>query len=54
LRREQAKSRAALEEAALFTLPGGKQVLKLAPLAAWNTRDVWQPANASRFLCFAL
>jgi phosphoadenosine phosphosulfate reductase len=41
LRREQAKSRAALEEAALFALPGGKQVLKLAPLAAWTTRDVW-------------
>jgi phosphoadenosine phosphosulfate reductase len=41
LRREQAKSRAALEEAAPFTLPGGKQVLKLAPLAAWTTRDVW-------------
>ena len=41
LRREQAKSRAALEERALFTLPGGKQVLKLAPLAAWTTRDVW-------------
>jgi phosphoadenosine phosphosulfate reductase len=41
LRREQARSRAALEEAALFTLPGGKQVLKLAPLATWSTRDVW-------------
>jgi phosphoadenosine phosphosulfate reductase len=41
LRREQAKSRTALEEAALFTLPGGKQVLKLAPLAAWSKRDVW-------------
>jgi phosphoadenosine phosphosulfate reductase len=41
LRREQAKSRAALEESALFTLPGGRQVLKLAPLAAWSTRDVW-------------
>jgi phosphoadenosine phosphosulfate reductase len=41
LRREQAKSRTGLEEAALFTLPGGKQVLKLAPLAAWTTRDVW-------------
>ena len=41
LRREQAKSRAALEESALFTLPGGKQVLKLAPLAAWTTKDVW-------------
>jgi phosphoadenosine phosphosulfate reductase len=41
LRREQAKSRASLEEEALFGLPGGKQVLKLAPLAAWTTRDVW-------------
>jgi len=41
LRREQARSRAALEESSLFTLPGGKQVLKLAPLAAWTTRDVW-------------
>ena len=41
LRREQAKSRAALEESAPFTLPGGKQVLKLAPLVNWSTRDVW-------------
>lgn len=41
MRREQARTRAALEESALFTLPGGKQVLKLAPLAAWTTRDVW-------------
>jgi phosphoadenosine phosphosulfate reductase len=41
LRREQAKSRAALEESAMFALPGGHQVLKLAPLAAWTTRDVW-------------
>lgn len=41
LRREQAKSRAALEERANFTLPGGKQVLKLAPLTDWSTRDVW-------------
>ncbi len=41
LRREQARSRAALEESAAFALPGGKQILKLAPLAAWTTRDVW-------------
>ncbi|HEY9126811.1 MAG TPA: phosphoadenylyl-sulfate reductase, partial [Acidobacteriaceae bacterium] len=41
LRREQAKSRTALEESAMFTLPGGKQVLKLAPLTEWTTRDVW-------------
>jgi phosphoadenosine phosphosulfate reductase len=42
LRREQARSRAALEEAARFTLPGGKTVLKLSPFADWTTRDVWQ------------
>ena len=41
LRREQAKSRAALDESAPFTLPGGQQILKLAPLAAWTSRDVW-------------
>jgi phosphoadenosine phosphosulfate reductase len=41
LRRAQAKSRATLEESALFTLPGGQQVLKLAPLADWSTREVW-------------
>jgi phosphoadenosine phosphosulfate reductase len=41
LRREQARSRAALEESSIFALPGGKQVLKLAPLASWTTRDVW-------------
>jgi phosphoadenosine phosphosulfate reductase len=41
LRREQARTRATLEESSLFSLPDGKQVLKLAPLAAWNTRDVW-------------
>jgi phosphoadenosine phosphosulfate reductase len=51
LRREQAKSRAALEESAQFTLPGGKQVLKLAPLAAWTTRDVWY---ACEQLCIPL
>lgn len=41
LRREQAKTRAALEESALFTLPGGQQVLKLSPLAQFTTADVW-------------
>ena len=41
LRREQARSRTALEESSIFHLPGDKQVLKLAPLAAWTTRDVW-------------
>jgi phosphoadenosine phosphosulfate reductase len=41
LRREQAKSRTALEERSMFALPGGTQVLKLAPLTEWTTRDVW-------------
>ena len=41
LRRDQAKTRSALQESALFTLPGGKQVIKLAPLLSWTTRDVW-------------
>jgi phosphoadenosine phosphosulfate reductase len=41
LRREQAKTRAALEESASFTLPGGQQVLKLSPLAHFTTADVW-------------
>ena len=41
MRREQAKSRTALEESAIFHLPGGQVVLKLAPLAGWTTRDVW-------------
>jgi len=41
LRREQAKTRAAVQESSMFTLPTGKQILKLAPLASWTTRDVW-------------
>lgn len=41
LRREQAKTRATLEESALFTLPGGQQVLKMSPLAHFTTADVW-------------
>ena len=42
LRREQARSRTALEEVADFTLPGGVTVRKLSPFADWTTRDVWQ------------
>ena len=42
LRREQARSRAALDEVADFTLPGGVTVRKLSPFADWTTRDVWQ------------
>ncbi len=42
LRREQARSRAALEEIADFRLPSGATVRKLSPLADWTTRDIWQ------------
>lgn len=45
LRREQAKSRTSLEESAIFALPGGKQILKLAPLVEWSARDVWYACN---------
>lgn len=41
LRREQAKSRAELEENSIFHLPGNQPIQKLAPLAFWSTRDVW-------------
>ena len=41
LRREQARSRAALEEAANFALPSGAVVRKLSPFADWTTRDIW-------------
>ena len=44
LRREQARSRAALEEVADFALPGGVVVRKLSPFADWSTKDVWQLA----------
>jgi len=46
LRREQARSRTALEEQAAFALPGGKSVLKVAPLANWSTKDVWYATEA--------
>jgi phosphoadenosine phosphosulfate reductase len=42
LRREQARSRAALEEIADFTLPSGRTVRKLSPFADWTTRDILQ------------
>ncbi len=45
LRREQARSRAALKEIDDFTLPSGITVRKLSPFADWSTRDVWQLAQ---------
>jgi phosphoadenosine phosphosulfate reductase len=45
LRREQSKSRAGLQAVDTFTLPSGKQLRKISPLAEWTTRDVWQAAG---------
>jgi phosphoadenosine phosphosulfate reductase len=46
LRRQQAKTRANLQSAESFTLPTGKELLKLSPLADWHTRDVWHYAES--------
>jgi phosphoadenosine phosphosulfate reductase len=45
LRRQQSKSRANLQPHEFFTLPTGKILAKLSPLAEWTTRDVWQYAE---------
>jgi phosphoadenosine phosphosulfate reductase len=45
LRREQAKSRAALSEVDDFALPTGKKIRKISPLTEWSTKDVWTYAQ---------
>ncbi|HTV04445.1 MAG TPA: phosphoadenylyl-sulfate reductase [Acidobacteriaceae bacterium] len=45
LRRQQAKTRTALQAVETFTLPAGKLLKKLSPLADWHTREVWQYAE---------
>ena len=45
LRREQAKSRAALKEVDEFPLPSGRKIRKLSPLTEWSSRDVWAYAT---------
>jgi phosphoadenosine phosphosulfate reductase len=45
LRREQSPSRAGLAEVEPFTLPSGKVLTKVSPVAAWTTRDVWMYAK---------
>jgi phosphoadenosine phosphosulfate reductase len=45
LRKEQAKSRAQLQPIDSFSLPSGKQLRKISPLAEWTTKDVWQYAG---------
>jgi phosphoadenosine phosphosulfate reductase len=44
LRREQAKSRAALKEVDDFPLPSGHVVRKVSPLTEWSAKDVWSYA----------
>lgn len=41
LRRDQSASRATLQEVEPFRLPGGNDIRRVAPLAAWTARDVW-------------
>ena len=45
LRREQAKSRAAMKEVEDFPLPGGHVIRKISPLTEWSTKDVWSYAT---------
>jgi phosphoadenosine phosphosulfate reductase len=45
LRREQSPSRASLGEVEPFTLPTGKVLSKISPLATWSTRAVWEYAK---------
>jgi len=41
LRREQSPTRASLEPIDRFKLPGGKELLKVSPLAMWSNAEVW-------------
>ena len=47
LRREQSPSRANLAEVEPFTLPSGKVIRKISPLARWSMREVWDYAKAN-------
>jgi phosphoadenosine phosphosulfate reductase len=46
LRRDQSPSRANLQEVEPFRLPSGRQIQRVAPLAAWTAKDVWAYAKA--------
>jgi phosphoadenosine phosphosulfate reductase len=45
LRREQAKSRAALQPVEEFALPTARTIRKVSPLTEWSTKDVWAYAR---------
>jgi len=45
LRREQAKSRAALQPVEDFALPTARTIRKISPLTEWTAKDVWDCAR---------
>jgi phosphoadenosine phosphosulfate reductase len=45
LRREQAKSRAALQPVEDFALPAARTIRKVSPLTEWTAKDVWDYAR---------
>jgi phosphoadenosine phosphosulfate reductase len=54
LRREQAKSRAALQPVEDFALPNSNTIRKISPLADWSARDVWRYASDHRIPLLSL
>lgn len=48
LRREQSPTRRNLRKVEHHTLPSGKTLLKVSPLADWNTKQVWNYISAHR------
>jgi phosphoadenosine phosphosulfate reductase len=45
LRRDQARSRAALQPVENFSLPTSRTIRKVSPLTEWFTKDVWEYAR---------
>jgi phosphoadenosine phosphosulfate reductase len=45
LRRDQSASRANLQQMEPFRLSSGKEINRVAPIAAWHARDVWKFAK---------
>jgi phosphoadenosine phosphosulfate reductase len=54
LRREQAKSRAALQPVEDFALPTARTIRKISPLTEWSAKDVWAYARQHEIPLLAL
>jgi len=54
LRREQAKSRAALQPIEDFALPSARTIRKISPLTEWTAKDVWDYARRQDIPLLAL